>query len=221
MTWVKLDDHYPDHPKLQALGDDYDQGLSLDIRGKCYAASNLTDGFIPARVFRHEQPIINRLVEVGLWHEVEGGFAIHDYLKFNPSRESVEKQRDDWRKRQDKSRKVSRRDTDGDTHCDSSLPVPPPVPPSLTPSPEPPTPQTPQGGGEAWTLRMNPSQITKLAKSFGDEQVRTAAIKLADDERQGLVTIKTSFHALLKHRLENPPAPERRMTPDGVPLDEL
>ena len=24
MTWVKIDDHFPDHPKLLKLGDDYD-----------------------------------------------------------------------------------------------------------------------------------------------------------------------------------------------------
>ncbi|MEL7667707.1 MAG: hypothetical protein AAGU73_05855 [Actinomycetota bacterium] len=220
MSWVRIDDGLPENEKVLALGDDYERGLALHVRGLCYCARALTDGRVPARMFREDRELVARLVAVGLWHEVGDHYEINDYLQYNPSRESVEKRREEWRKRQAKSRDVSRRDTDNDTHRESTSPHSPfPIPHS--PVEEPPTPQTPQGA-EGWTLRMNPSQITKLAKTFGDEQVRTAAIKLEDDERQGLVTIKTSFHALLKHRLENPPAPEqRRMTPDGVPLDEL
>lgn len=129
MSWVKVDDHYPDHPKLQALGDDYDAGISLDIRAKCYASANLTDGFIPSRVFRHESAMIARLVEVGLWHVAEGGYQIHDYLEYNPSREEVLKRREAWRRRQAKSRNMSPRDTDSDTQCDSLSPHSPfPIP---------------------------------------------------------------------------------------------
>lgn len=229
MTWVRLDDAFPEHPKVLALGDDYEAGVALHVRGLCYCARNLTDGHVPARMFREDAATIARLVEVGMWHEAEGGFVIHDYLDYNPSRAEALALAE---ARSAAGRLGAEARWNGKSHskCHSTshgktmangCPVPVPEPVPDTPSPEPPTPQTPQGA-EGWTLRMNPSQITKLAKTFGDEQVRTAAIKLADDERQGLVTIKKSFHALLKHRLENPPAPEqRRMTPDGVPLDEL
>lgn len=224
MSWLKLDDRYPDHPKLQALGDDYDAGLSLDIRGKCYASANLTDGFIPERVFRHEKAMIARLVEVGLWHEVDGGYVIHDFLDYNPSRAEVLAKREAWRTRQAKSRGMSRRDTDRDStresHSESSSPHSPfPIPhsPSQVQTPNP-TPQTPQGGG--WRGRITDSQLSKLEKTFGSEKVAEAARRLEAEEAGGLEI--TSFHALLRHRLKNPAPPSRpRMTPDGVPYDEL
>ena len=89
MPWVKLDDRFPDHPKTLSLGDDYDSCVTLHIRGLCYCAANLTDGFIPSRVFRGYERECARLVEVGLWDEAEGGFEIHDYLDYNPSRDDA------------------------------------------------------------------------------------------------------------------------------------
>lgn len=133
MTWLKLDDGYPDHPKIQRLGDDYDRGVSLDLQAMCYAARNLTDGFIPRRVFAHQLETIDRLVEVGRWEVVDGGYLIHDFLEYNPSREQVMRQRREWRVRQERSRKVSRRDTQEE----SSSPVPVPVPDTPSPNPLP------------------------------------------------------------------------------------
>ena len=208
MSWVKVDDHYPDHPKLQALGDDYDAGLSLDIRGKCYASANLTDGFIPARMFRHESAMIARLVEVGLWHVAEGGYMIHDYLEYNPSREEVLKKREAWRERQARSRNMSQRDTDRDTDsesdCDSSSPLSPfPFPHSRIPVKTPnPTPQTPQAVG-GWEKKLSPKQLADLLQTFGKETVTAAAEQLEAEEIAGTVQVR-NFAALLAHRLKHP-----------------
>ena len=204
MTWVKLDDRFPDHPKVLALGDDYERGLALHVRGLCYAAGNLTDGFVPARAFREDVAIAARLVAVGLWKEVAGGYLIHDFLDFNKSKAQVEKEREEWRARQVKSRTMSRRDTDRDSrsesHPDSSSPVPVPVPVPVPPHN--PTPQTPQAVG-GWDERMTSKQLEDLAKTFGMEKVTATAEQLEAEEIAGTVQVR-NFASLLAHRLKNP-----------------
>lgn len=44
MSWVRLDDHFDEHPKLQAVGP---LGVALFVTGLAYCNRNLTDGFIP------------------------------------------------------------------------------------------------------------------------------------------------------------------------------
>src|SRR4029453_3116326 len=43
MSWVRLDDQYPDHPKVRALGP---LGLALQTAAICYCGRYLTDGFL-------------------------------------------------------------------------------------------------------------------------------------------------------------------------------
>ncbi len=91
MTWVKLDDQFPDHPKVIAAGP---QAGWLYICGICYSARYLTDGFVPASVVprlmnANTTKLIERLVAVGLWEVTEDGYHIHDYLAYNPRREDV------------------------------------------------------------------------------------------------------------------------------------
>lgn len=87
MSWVKVDDQMPRHPKLLSLGRDrlVCQGVWLD--GMCYASGYLTDGFIPcAALERGTEKYANKLVSVGLWERVEGGYRIHDYHEYQPTR---------------------------------------------------------------------------------------------------------------------------------------
>lgn len=44
MPWVRLDDHFDEHPKLARVGP---LGLALWVTGLAYCNRNLTDGFIP------------------------------------------------------------------------------------------------------------------------------------------------------------------------------
>ena len=46
MSWVKIDDHFSDHPKVVQAGP---EAAWLYICGLCYCAKYLTDGFIPKR----------------------------------------------------------------------------------------------------------------------------------------------------------------------------
>ena len=113
MPWARLDDNFPDHVKVIEAGP---LACWLHVCGICYSARQLTDGYIPrAYVFRLasvENPLelVQRLVDVGLWHEVENGYQIHDYLEYNPSaaqvkakREANAKRQASWRERHRKS----------------------------------------------------------------------------------------------------------------------
>jgi hypothetical protein len=44
MTWVRIQDEMPEHPKLAKVGP---LGLALYVAGLCYCNRHLTDGFIP------------------------------------------------------------------------------------------------------------------------------------------------------------------------------
>lgn len=93
MAWVKLDEKFPDHPKVSAAGP---LASWLYVCGVAYCNRMLTDGFIPATQVRRLADVDNsdelaaRLVATGLWEEANGGFLIHDYLDYQPSRKHVE-----------------------------------------------------------------------------------------------------------------------------------
>lgn len=126
MSWVKVDDQMPRHPKLLSLGRDrlICQGVWLD--GMCYASGYLTDGFIPAAVLeRGCQRYADRLVEVGLWERVEGGYRIHDYHDYQPTRAVVTESRRKAAERQSRHRNTVSHDA---TVASVTEPRPVPVP---------------------------------------------------------------------------------------------
>lgn len=88
MTWVRIDDAMPDSLKISPLSD---AAFRAYVTSICYSARNLTDGFIPskkAREFSGKPRVVQELVPA-LWEPSEGGFTVHDYLDFNPTREQV------------------------------------------------------------------------------------------------------------------------------------
>lgn len=223
MPWVKLSDDFTDSPKLASIEPTSRPfAIELYIAALCYCGRVLTDGFVPrGQIGRlvdftasnvDPYAIAADLVAAGLWETAETGYTIHDYLEYQPSREQVEAKRATTRARVTRWRSNAK--CNGVTNAVSNAaPVPEPVPvPKTKKPPNPPA-------GETWTLRVNPSQLSKLTEAYGEDAVHAAARKLERDEAAGERV--RSFHALLRHRLENPPAPDRRMTPDGVPLDEL
>ncbi len=96
MVWVRLDDGYPEHPKVDRVGP---LAAWLNVCAWAYCARNLTDGFVPLeRVDRlasvpKPRELVRRLVDARLWESTEGGYLVHDYLDYNPSREQVHKER--------------------------------------------------------------------------------------------------------------------------------
>ena len=99
MTWVRLDDLFPEHPKVQGAGQ---AAAWLHVAGICYSSRHLTDGMIPDAALAglgqygkgRARRLADALVQTGLWEQVNGGYRVHDYLDFQPSREKVEGQRE-------------------------------------------------------------------------------------------------------------------------------
>lgn len=99
MTWVKLDDLFPEHPKVQRAGQ---AAAWLHVAGICYSSRYLTDGIVPDAALAglgqygrgRARKLADVLVEAGLWERVNGGYQVHDYLDFQPSRQKVEQQRE-------------------------------------------------------------------------------------------------------------------------------
>lgn len=104
MSWVKLDDGFPEHPKVQHVGL---VGMALQVAALCYSARNLTDGHIPSAMVpkltgmtpKASKTLAGLMVESGLWDMCAGQvggteYVIHDYLDYNPSRASVLQKRD-------------------------------------------------------------------------------------------------------------------------------
>lgn len=102
MPWVKIDDGFAEHPKVEEVGP---MAGFLHVAALCYCNRNLTDGFVPsARVPKladipSVQKHVKALVRVGMWLEEDGGYRLHDYLEYQPSKAKVEAEREDAKKR--------------------------------------------------------------------------------------------------------------------------
>lgn len=101
MPWVRIDEHFADHPKVVQAGP---EGMALYVAGLCYCNRFQTDGIIPPSKARtlldlpDVDTTIKRLVTASLWEEqADGRFQVHDYLEYQPSKEEVAEER---RKRQ-------------------------------------------------------------------------------------------------------------------------
>lgn len=115
MTWVRLDDLFPDHPKIMGLSD---RAFRLHIVGLCYSARALTDGHVPEQIVhrscRNHARVVSELVDAGIWAKRGDGYDIHDYTEYQPTREKVLAERDatnqrvqQWRQRKRGSNAVT------------------------------------------------------------------------------------------------------------------
>lgn len=95
MSWIRLDDNFAEHPKVMALNRDRLAGIGLWNIAASYCARHLTDGFVPAAFLQGQAPVrlSRRMVEVGLFIPCDGGYRLHDWLDYNPSRETVMEER--------------------------------------------------------------------------------------------------------------------------------
>ena len=97
MTWIKIDDTFPNHPKVVGLTD---KAFRVHISGLCYCGTYLTDGFIPmtiaAKLANEDMSVIAELTQASLWRDAvkENGFRIHDYLAHQTSKKQVQDKRD-------------------------------------------------------------------------------------------------------------------------------
>lgn len=98
LPWVRFDTSLPDNPKILELLELKD-GRAAGFVYCCslaYAGKHGTDGFIPrwALTRINGRPAdAKRLVEVRLWHEVDGGWEIHDWAEKQESNEETQARR--------------------------------------------------------------------------------------------------------------------------------
>lgn len=234
MTYAQLDDEFFRHPKARAAGKD---GRVLYLAGLCYAANQLTDGYIPraalpvvAAEAEVRSTVARRLVDVGLWHG-EGhdckvcpqppgvGWVIHGYLDWQTSRAEVEEKRAKWRDKKQgwRSRResppasppVSAVDTPGDTRSDS-----PGVSDHIQKTEDRSTTSPPLTNGcRAHTPEDDDEQ--KFAEDQHQQARRRAETRLAERRAEG-ATIRNPerwLETATRNELANP-TPERPPGPD-------
>lgn len=99
MAWARIDDKFLDNPKVRKAGK---EATYLYISALIYSSSQITEGFISDEslglvafkgFIKNENSQAKKLVECDLWDRVEGGYQIHDYLEYNPTKEEIEEAR--------------------------------------------------------------------------------------------------------------------------------
>ena len=91
--WIRLDDDFPDHPKIIGLPD---TAKWLYVWALCYAGRHLTDGYIPdPALTAGQRRTAHHLETAHLWirHPDDHGWLIHSYLDYQQSKKEVENQR--------------------------------------------------------------------------------------------------------------------------------
>lgn len=176
MTWFKTDDSFWRHPKIRKLGKDRLPAVGLWQLAGTWCADNIAmsaaDGFVPDEQVEQWDPkhrYAKRLVAVGLWYrtEVDGehGYLFHDWAEYQHTRESVEAEREEWRKKKQKQRQQrrtspgmsprdttrDRRETDEETPPENPSSGHPSVTTAPSPSPSPSLTGVPGAGGRHQT----------------------------------------------------------------------
>lgn len=113
MTWAKVDDHANEHRKQLAAGA---EACWLWTCGLMYANRQAArDGFIPTQIVGMLYPLksvaklVERLIAVGLWDPVDGGYQIHEFTTWNQTKEQREAELASGRERAAKSYASRRR----------------------------------------------------------------------------------------------------------------
>jgi len=103
--WLKVVASITKQPKFMTISP---SASWLWLGGVGYCRESDTDGFIPNAVMPTLAPTVSLptkhakvLCDAGLWERVEGGYRVHDYLDWNPSKADLEefRKRDTRRKR--------------------------------------------------------------------------------------------------------------------------
>jgi hypothetical protein len=94
VTWVKVDDAFPMHRKIPQIGP---EGVALFVSLLCFCSRNLTDGGFSEKDFSAIWPWkglsvprgLRALIDAGMVEMTDGGYRVHDYLLYQPSRAEV------------------------------------------------------------------------------------------------------------------------------------
>jgi hypothetical protein len=98
VPWARLDDSLHSHRKLRRAGL---EATGLYAMALSYCAAYLTDGhvdedflaeLVPSK--RRRERLLEELVRRHLFEPNGHGYAVHDYLDYNPSRADIERRRE-------------------------------------------------------------------------------------------------------------------------------
>ena len=118
MTWFRVDDGFPEHPKLEVLESrplSYMASVSAWTLLGADCSRRLTDGFVSRARFSKVLHMLGKfaalgasgLVECGLWREVDGGWQFHDWHEYQPTKAVVDAKRKEKAERQRRWRSTS------------------------------------------------------------------------------------------------------------------
>jgi hypothetical protein len=200
VSWAKLADNFHSHPKSLSMGLD---GGGLYARGLSYSACYLTDGFLPADWAAAQAPkkVRDKLVKVGAWKVVDGGYQVIDYLDYNPSRLAVQVERAKAKARM--SRRRSGEQSENEERKNGA------VPPAFAFPDK--TRQEPEGEGDIASDASKPFALKGTPEWFAsqlrDSNEQTALVLQRINERLP----EAAFHSALESlriRRQRPPALE-------------
>ena len=89
---ARLDTGWCVHPKVLALSV---AGMAVHAWSISYCDLARSDGLIPDGSWPSKKGFaegIKEVIKAGLWEPCEGGFLLHDYLKYNRTKEQIEKE---------------------------------------------------------------------------------------------------------------------------------
>lgn len=182
MVWFKVDDQLAVHLKTITAGN---AAMGLWVRAGSWCAAQLTDGVVPAAMVATlggSTGDAQALVDAGLWHEQDGGYAFHDWAEYQPTREQVLADRAAAQERMRNvraNRKANVRPNARDLFGDGS------ASPSPVPSPD-------------------YSKTSKSQSSSKHARVSTDAIEVSEMTRrlaaqQGITSLRTVMDAIHRH----------------------
>lgn len=108
MPWFRVDDGFCMHAKVVQAGN---SAIGLWVRAGSWSAQQLTDGFVPDAMIPALGAVLDdaqRLVDVGLWETVDGGYRFWQWTERQPTRAQVEAERESARARMRRSRQAKR-----------------------------------------------------------------------------------------------------------------
>jgi hypothetical protein len=111
MTWIKLEEKAPRHPKVSGLSH---PAFRVWVTSLCYASEFLTDGILPpVYLLTVKAAIREELIAARLWEVVDGNSGsgvtqIHDYLGHQSDRASIDHKKAINRDRQSRHRNALR-----------------------------------------------------------------------------------------------------------------
>ena len=214
MTWIKLDDGFPNNPKIVNLSD---QSFRLYIAGLCYSGKYLTDGFIPGAIVR-QYGDATELLERGLWVEVEDGLQVINYTEYQTPKSEVEKKKEQTR---DRASRYRSRVTNAEiTLPDNRV--------QITDNRIQITENTKSSFDEFW--KIYPRKTAKGAataawvkarKKASAEDLIFAAERYRDDPNRDPSFTAHASTWLNQERWLDDPLPARKLTPEDVKAQEL